>query len=184
MRRSYLVWLVLPGTQGTLCVYVCICVCECQGLEEESLWLRSCHGGLSSGAHPAWQLHKHTYKHRHTLGPVPDRVEETPWLCGMNGCLLTLCVPHHDGLIMTELNCVSMDVCVCVCVYLNNWKGREKESDRLGDMKAFMCVHVWHVASLCMCVCVCGHVQGLLLFTWLLKCSSTYFLSVNSLYCK
>lgn len=100
---------------NTLYIYVCVCVCvhgctfECQGLEEGSLSLRSCHVSLSSGAHPAWQPHTHS-------GASSTRgLEETPRLCAMNGCLLTLCFPHHDGLIMTDLSCVGMDVCVRVC---------------------------------------------------------------------
>ncbi len=65
-------------------------------------------------------------------------------LC-VNGCVLTLCCPHHDGLIMTELNCV---LCACVCVCIVVERGRQNDS----DIKAFMCFHVQHVHVACVCV--------------------------------
>lgn len=77
----------------------------------------------------------------------------------MNGCLLTLCVAHRDGLIMTDLNCFRMDVCVSEQLEKAERK-RQKESDGQSDKEAVMCVHVWRVHS----VCVCGHAWKLLLF--------------------
>lgn len=156
-----------------MCVHGC--TFECQGLEEGSLLLRSCHVSLSSGAHPAWQ------PHTHSGASSTRRLEETPRLCAMNGSLLTLCFPHHDGLIMTDLNCVGLDVCVCVCFWVK-WKKEEKNEkkiDRSSDTKALMCVHVQHVHSVCASVCVCV-LRG---YSHLLECwsvSTGCFFSVNT----
>lgn len=160
---------------NTLYIYVCVCVhgCtfECQGLEEGSLLLRSCHVSLSTGAHPAWQ------PHTHSGASSTRRLEETPRLCAMNGSLLTLCFPHHDGLIMTDLNCVGLDVCVCVCVLSKMKKGGEKwEEDWQIQWHKGLDVRSCAACSFSVCICVCVCAQGVFTFTRVLECINRMFL--------
>lgn len=112
--------------------------------------LRSCrplHWGLAC----LEAAHMHTHMHTH-WGPCQiETWGDSSALC-MNGRLLTLCCPHHDSLIMTELNCVCACVCVLLCVCIV--KEREGENDRY--IKAIMCIHVKHVNLVHVSACVCG----------------------------
>lgn len=132
---------------SAFCVWVCVCVCVRARRREVSGW------GHAIQASPLGQPHTHTCTP--TGAGARLRAEETLRLCAVNGRLLPLYVLHRDGLIMTDLNCAAL----VVCVWITGKGKRKRDRGRVTGRTAKKQHHVRSsvACSFSVCLCVCGH---------------------------